>query len=182
MLIKFNINKKGFTLIELLVVIAIIAILAGLIIVRINNASKEARDTRRLRDLDQIKQALEMYRINNGYYPQSSCGWDCNGYRLSYNASWDTLAADLAPYIASLPKDPINSSCSPWNNNCFSYAYGNVGRTTNRITYDLTAQLESSSHEKICGIKNWKWYFDNRAWCTAFGGVYSNQIYEASPD
>jgi len=146
-LVKFKLNKKGFTLIELLVVIAIIAILAGLVIIRINNASRDARDTKRMHDLDQIKQALEMYKLENDYYPQSGCGWDCNGYRNSYNsASWSALESDLLPYISNLPKDPINSSCPLWNNNCFSYAYGNVGRTTNSPTYDLTAQLEDTSH------------------------------------
>lgn len=59
-------NKKGFTLIELLVVIAIIAILAGLVILRIGNASGDARNAKRDSDMSQIKSAIEQYRIAGG--------------------------------------------------------------------------------------------------------------------
>ena len=173
-----NNKQSGFTLIELLVVIAIIGLLASIVLVSLNDARMKARDARRVADLGQIRVALELFFDSNGYYPQSNCGWDCNGYRESFTSSWDLLAADLAPYITSLPKDPINSSCSPWNRNCFSYAYGNVGRNTYSPTYDLTAQLENTNHPQRCSVQNWKFYFSDILWC----GSYSNQIYEASPD
>ncbi|KKR17923.1 MAG: seg [candidate division CPR2 bacterium GW2011_GWC1_41_48] len=146
------------------------------------NSTAIERDAKRIADLALINVALKKYRADNGYYPQSSCGWDCNGYKRSRDSSWNTLASDLASYISSLPKDPINSSCDPWNNNCYSYTYGNVGKTSySPNEYDLTAQLEDTNHPQRCGVNNWKWYFANaRTWCTAFGGVYSNQLYEAS--
>ena len=170
-------------MIELLVVIAIIGLLSSIVLVSLNSVRMKARDTRRVVDLGQIRLALELFFDANGYYPQSNCGWDCNGYRYSYDgSSWNSLAADLAPYIGSLPKDPLNSSCPPWNNNCYSYTYGNIGRTTYDPTYDLTAQLEDTSHFLRCEVKGWRFYFDDRYWCTAFGGSYSNQIYEVSPN
>ncbi len=171
-------------MIELLVVISIIGLLSSVVLASLNTARVKARDARRIADLGQIRTALNLFFDTNGYYPQSGCGWDCNGYRLSYDStSWNALAADLAPYISSLSKDPINSSCPPWNGNCFSYTYGNVGRTTYRPTYDLTAQLEDTNNPQRCGIKGWKfWMGGQNFWCTAFGGSYSNQIYEASPD
>jgi len=177
-----NYATMGFTLIELLVVISIIGLLSSIILSSLNSARMKARDSRRIADLNQIKLALELYFDANGYYPQSNCGWDCNGYRYSTDSSWDLLAADLRPYIKTLPKDPRNNCAGPWNAGCFSYAYGNVGRNTQRVQYDLTAQLEDTSHPQRCGVKGWRWYFDNRYWCTAFGGSYSNQIYEASPN
>lgn len=174
-------RNKGFTLIELLVVIAIIGLLASVVLVSLNTARGKARDVKRISDLHQIILALEMYYDDNGYYPQSNCGWDCNGYRYSYNSSWDLLSADLAPYIAVLPKDSTNSNCSPWGSGCYSYAYGNVGRNTNPAQYDLTAQFETA-HSERCELKCYKFYFNDQEWCTACGGLYSNQIYEASPD
>lgn len=174
-------KQSGFTLIELLVVIAIIGLLSSIAVASLNSARMKARDTRRIENLRQIRLALELFFDAKGYYPRSGCGWDCNGYRVSYSSvSWNSLASDLAPYIASLPKDPINSSCAPWNNNCFSYTYGNVGRNSQRVQYDLTAHLEDTSNPNRCGAKGWRFYFDNRFWCTAFGGGYDNQIYEAS--
>lgn len=173
-------TPRGFTLIELLVVIAIIGILSSVVLVSLNTARMKARDTRRIADLNQIRLALELYYDDKGYYPPTDCapaGWDCNGYRYSYNTtSWAALATELRPYLAQLPIDPINSGCPPWNNNCFSYAYGNAGRTTYPAQYDLTAQLEDTRHSQRCAVKGWKFYFNNQAWCPP----YSNQIYEAS--
>lgn len=174
---KFNSKVRGFTLIELLVVVAIIGLLSSVVLASLNSARMKARDTKRMADLVQIRTAIEMFYNDYGYYPQSNCGWDCNGYRTSYDSSWDSLASDLAPYIKVLSKDPTNSACPPWGDNCFSYAYGNVGRTTFRAQYDLTAQLENTSSPYRCGIKGYKFYFDNAyPWCPG----YSNQIYEVS--
>ena len=173
--------KRGFTLIELLVVIAIIGLLSSVVLASLNTARMKSRDARRIADLSQIRTALELYYDTNGYYPQSGCGWDCNGYRYSYDSSWALLQTDLAPYIAVLPKDPVNTACPPWNANCFSYAYGNVGKTTYKGQYDLTAQFEDTTNAQRCEVKGWKFYFNgSNFWCTAFGGSYSNQIYEAS--
>lgn len=173
-------KKSGFTLIELLVVIAIIGLLSSITMASLQQTRVGARDAKRISELNQIRNALELYYNDYGYYPQSDCGWDCNGYRYSYNiTSWNAFKADLAPYM-TVPVDPVNSACSPWNNNCYSYAYGNVGRTTNPPQYDLTTQLENQQSQYRCGVKNYKFYFDNRAWCVAFGGGYSNNIYEAA--
>lgn len=170
-------KKYGFTLIELLVVIAIIGILATIVLASLNSARMRARDIARIGQLAQIRTALELYYDANGYYPQSSCGWDCNSYRLSYNNTWDLLAADLKPYMSNLPKDPINSSCTPWTAGCYSYSYGNVGRTTNKAQYDLTAQLEDPGNAQRCAMKHYVFYFNGSLpWC----GPYSSQIYEAS--
>lgn len=180
---KFN-NNKAFTLIELLVVVSIISLLSSIVMSSLNSARAKARDTRRIEDLRQIRTALELFYDDYGYYPQSGCGWDCNGYRLSYNnTSWNDLAADLQPYMSKLPVDPINSSCSPWttnNENCFSYAYGNVGRNTSRVQYDLTARLEDKGSPYRCEVKGYRYERGNVYWCLAFGGNYHNQIYEAS--
>jgi len=177
---NINSRRNTFTLIELFTVIAISGLFLSIVLSSIINMKMKARDVKRIADLGQIRTALELFYDSNGYYPQSGCGWDCNGYSYSYGASWNSLTSDLGPYIGSLPKDPINSSCAPWNNNCYSYAYGNVGRNTQRAQYDLTAQLENPAHPLRCGTKGWSFYFSNRYWCTAFGGSYSNQIYEAS--
>jgi type II secretion system protein G len=180
---KTNFKNRGFTLIELLVVVAIIGLLSSVVMASLNSARAKARDAKRIAELSQIRTALELFYNDKGYYPQASCGWDCNGYRYSFNSSWDSLASDLAPYIKTLPKDPINSACAPWNTNCFSYAYGNVGKgsitvnnPTGVIQYDLTAQLEDSNNPQRCAVRLWRFYFSNTIWC----GSYSSQIYEAS--
>lgn len=174
--------SKAFTLIELLVVVAIVGVLASVILASLNTSRMKSRDSRRIADLNQIRVALELFYDDFGYYPQSGCGWDCNGYRVSYdNNSWNSLASELAPYIKSLPRDPINSSCAPWGSSCYSYTYGNVGRYSNAPQYDLTTQLEDPGSIFRCGVKGYRWGFNGvNPWCVAFGGSYNNQIYEAS--
>lgn len=183
--------KRGFTLIELLVVIAIIGVLSSVVMASLNTARIKARDTSRISQLAQIRSALELYYLDHGSYPSTDCapppgsltGYNCNGYRYSnVPSSWAILAGQLAPYIAQLPVDPVNNGCSPWGANCLSYTYGNVGSDPNTPQYDLTAQLEDPNSPYRCGVRNYKLYFTgNQRWCTAFGGSYSNQIYEASP-
>jgi prepilin-type N-terminal cleavage/methylation domain-containing protein len=175
---KNQTKKGGFTLIELLVVIAIVSLLSTVVMSSISSARMKSRDTQRVENLRQIRTALELYLDDHGYYPQSGCGWDCNGYRYSNNAaSWNALATELAPYLAPLPKDPINSACAPWGANCYSYTYGNVGRTTQRSQYDLTAQLEDTGNPARCAVKRYRFFWNNsNLWC----GGYSGQIYEAS--
>jgi general secretion pathway protein G len=172
-------HQKGFTLVELLVVVAIIGILGSIVGVALGPSRARARDAQRINDLNTIAMALEMYFVENGHYPASGCGWDCNGYSQSWHGNWEALAAQLQPYMAQLPRDPINTpNCGPWQDNCYSYSYGNVGRHSQRIQYDLTAQLESSTHPERCEIKQYRFFFDNRPWCAP--GTYSPQIYEAS--
>ncbi|HEX8591573.1 MAG TPA: prepilin-type N-terminal cleavage/methylation domain-containing protein [Candidatus Paceibacterota bacterium] len=168
-------SVRGFTLIELLVVIAIISLLSSVVLGALGQARAKARDARRIADLAQIKTALELYYNDRGYYPASSCGHDCNGYTYSYTTTWDTLATQLAPYITTLPRDPLNTpACAAWGAGCYTYVYGNVGRNTYTPQYDLVAQFETQ-HPLRCGLKSYRYVFGISTWCPTF----TNQLYDA---
>ena len=66
---------SGFTLVELLVVITIIALLATVGLVSYSSATKNARDARRLSDLERVRQALVLRRSDKGSYP-SGTNWN----------------------------------------------------------------------------------------------------------
>lgn len=111
-MIRILIKRKltGFTLIELLVIISIIGLLSSVTIVKLDDAKSMARDARRLADLNTIKKALEMYRVENGVYPSTggvtNSYWACSPNGLPTNSVW---IPNLAPnYISSLPRDPRN--------------------------------------------------------------------------
>ncbi|MBI2552532.1 type II secretion system protein [Candidatus Uhrbacteria bacterium] len=65
-------KKKGFTLIELLVVIAIIGILAVVSAVSLNQARRRARDTKRVADIQQLRNAMLLYSNSRADYPAGS--------------------------------------------------------------------------------------------------------------
>ncbi|MEX2411132.1 MAG: type II secretion system protein [Candidatus Paceibacterota bacterium] len=63
-------KEKGFTLIEMLVVVAIIGILSSVILVGLNDARSRARDAKRISDIRQIQNGLELFYSDDQSYPR----------------------------------------------------------------------------------------------------------------
>jgi general secretion pathway protein G len=66
--------QAGFTLIELLVVLVIIGILAGYIGPKIMGHPEEAKRTKAALQIQGIETALQMYKLDNGFYPTTEQG------------------------------------------------------------------------------------------------------------
>lgn len=62
-------NKKGFTILELMVSVAIIAILTSIILVTISGIKERGRDARRLSDVNEIQNALNLYFSSHNIFP-----------------------------------------------------------------------------------------------------------------
>jgi general secretion pathway protein G len=69
-----KIHQQGFTLIEIMVVVVIISVLIGLVAPNILGRVDEARVTAAQADLATFEQALEMYKLDNHYYPSTDQG------------------------------------------------------------------------------------------------------------
>lgn len=68
-------RSAGFTLIELLIVVAILGILGAVLFVAIGTSpTREARDARRVSDINQLQLALALYQNKNNTYPDSFQG------------------------------------------------------------------------------------------------------------
>jgi len=118
-------KNKGFTFIEVLIVVAIIGILSSIILVGLGSFRNRGRDTRRIADLRETQNGLELYYTKYGYYPAATTWKDLS----------DTLiAAGIG--INVIPKDPAND----WD-----YGYCLSG-TTN---YVLGAWLEDGSNPNL---------------------------------
>ena len=70
--IKIKQAERGFTLIELLVVIAIIGILSSIVLVAIGGARDEAKDSRIISDMSQIRSLAEIL-YSSGSYSDITC-------------------------------------------------------------------------------------------------------------
>jgi prepilin-type N-terminal cleavage/methylation domain-containing protein len=64
-------TNSGFTLIELLVVISIVSLLSSAVLTSLDDAREQVRNSKRHRDLKQIRTALELYRQDNSQYPKT---------------------------------------------------------------------------------------------------------------
>lgn len=62
-------GRQGFTLIEMLVVIGIVGVLASLVLIGLNPARQASRDSRRISNVHQLQNTLEVYYLRNGSYP-----------------------------------------------------------------------------------------------------------------
>jgi prepilin-type N-terminal cleavage/methylation domain-containing protein len=108
---KRNKNSKGFTLIELLVVIAIIALLSSVVLASLSVARSKGRDAKRISDLHQIQNAIELYRSdNNGSVPGYPIYWYAQVNSQQYT---DPTVALVPKYISKLPEDPSNPGLPP---------------------------------------------------------------------
>lgn len=119
--------KSGFTLIEILLAIGIIAVLATVVVVSLDPISRfrDARDARRLSDIQSILSAVHQYVIDNqGAFPagvdtterqigtaSSSC--DISG-ECSVSGGGDCvdLSTTLERYLKDIPFDPADGSTS----------------------------------------------------------------------
>jgi prepilin-type N-terminal cleavage/methylation domain-containing protein len=140
-------ERKGFTLIEILIVVAIIAILASVVLVGLGPTQQAGRDARRLSDIREVQNALELFYNKCGFYPGSVSGAGvCAVGQPGTAATWAQLQATLTGAnanlgVTSIPQDPST-------NRTYGYAYG-----SGNATYVVGAALENANNSVFGGYQ-----------------------------
>src|SRR3990167_7500953 len=67
-------SMQGFTLIEVMVVVVILGILAAIIVPKIMSRPEQARMVKVKQDILAIQSALDLYKLDNGFYPSTDQG------------------------------------------------------------------------------------------------------------
>ena len=67
-------NSTGFTLVEVMVVVVILGILAAIILPKIMGRPEQARLVKVKQDILAIQSALDLYKLDNGFYPTTDQG------------------------------------------------------------------------------------------------------------
>lgn len=68
-------KQTGFTIVELLIVIVVIAILATISVVAYNGIRERANVSTNQADLSALQKKAEVFKIDNGRYPNSGSEW-----------------------------------------------------------------------------------------------------------
>ncbi|MFD0668652.1 type II secretion system major pseudopilin GspG [Ramlibacter sp. MAHUQ-53] len=92
----------GFTLIELMVVLVIIGVLAALIVPNVLDRADDARVTAARTDVNNLMQALKLYRLDNQRYPSGEQGLQA----LVTRPTAQPVPPNWKPYLEKLPADP----------------------------------------------------------------------------
>lgn len=97
-------KQQGFSLLELMVVIVILGIIASLVVPNVMGNKEEADRQKAVVDIQQLENALDMYRLRNGFYPTSE-----QGLRALVEPATSEPVPRSFPeggFIRRLPRDP----------------------------------------------------------------------------
>jgi general secretion pathway protein G len=96
-------RNAGFTLIEIMVVVVILGILAAIVVPNIVNQPDKARVVKAKQDIRALESALNLYKLDNYYYPSTQQGLEALVSRPSGEPparNWKS-----GGYISQMPKD-----------------------------------------------------------------------------
>jgi len=136
-------KQQGFTLIEILIVVVILSILAITVVPQFLEEPGKARVARAKSDIQSIKTALSMYKLDNFNYPSTSQGLQA----LSSKPSGQPDAKNWKPggYVENMVKDP-------WGND---YQYLNPGNHSSIDIYSLGADGQPGGEGQNADVGNW---------------------------
>ena len=95
-------GSRGFSLLELLVVLLLLGAFAGIFAPKIFGQAEKAKQKAAKLEIDQIGQALDLYKLEIGRYPTSQEGLAALMTAPSGASNWN------GPYLKrnAVPKDP----------------------------------------------------------------------------
>lgn len=126
-----------------MVVVVILGILAALVVPQVMSRPDQAKATVVRGDINAISAALDMYKLDNSFYPSTQQGLEALVQKPSGNPQPRTWNKD--GYLKRLPVDP-------WGNNYQYLAPGTKGAFD---LYSLGADGKEGGSEMNTDIGNW---------------------------
>jgi len=135
-------RARGFTLIEIMVVLVIIGVLAALIAPNMIDRAEDARVTAARTDVNNLMQALKLYKLDNLRYPTSEQGLQA----LVVKPTVGPIPQNWRPYLDKLPSDP-------WGH---PYQFANPGLKGEIDVYSFGADGVVGGEAKNADIGSWQ--------------------------
>lgn len=137
-------KMNGFTLIEVMVVVVILGILAAVVVPKIMSRPEQARIVKVKQDILAIQSALDLYKLDNGYYPSTDQGLQA----LVSKPTSDPIPRNWKSdgYLQQLPTDPWGQSYQYINDNekLRIFSYGAKGKDGNSEISNLNMDNAST--------------------------------------
>lgn len=137
-------RNAGFTLIEVMVVVVILGILAAVIVPKIMDNPDKARVVKAKQDVQALKNALDLYKLDNYSYPSTDQGLQALVQKPG--GSPEARNWKQGGYLDRLPKDP-------WGGD---YQYLNPGVHAEVDIFSLGADGRPGGEGINADIGNWE--------------------------
>ena len=139
-------KQSGFTLIEIMVVVVILGILAAIVVPRIVSRPDQAKVTKAIADIQNIGDALELYKLDNGFYPTTEQGLSA----LSNETTQEPIPENWHGYLKSVPIDP-------WGHQYYYIQPGEErdGKNSDYDLFSLGADNQEGGIDYNTDIGNW---------------------------
>lgn len=137
-------TARGFTLIEVMVVVVILGILAALVVPKIMSRPEQARIVKVKQDLLAIQSALDLYKLDNGFYPSTDQGLEALVSQPTTNPVPRNWKSD--GYLQELPKDPWGENYQYTNEDgkIKIFSYGPKGKDGDSIIGNWNTEKNES--------------------------------------
>lgn len=124
-------KNAGFTLIEVMVVVVILGILAAIIVPKIMSRPEQARIVKVRQDILAIQSALDLYKLDNSFYPSTDQGLQALVSKPTTSPVPRNWKSD--GYLQEVPVDPWGEAYQYLNDNekLRIFSYGPKGKDGN---------------------------------------------------